>query len=37
MILMPFLPQEFNLTVLPLALSLILVSVGHLYIYYWKR
>ena len=36
-ILMPFLPQEFNLTVLPLALSLILVSVGHLYIYYWKR
>ena len=37
MILMPFLPQEFNPTVLPLALSLILVSVGHLYIYYWKR
>ena len=36
-ILMAFLPQEFNLTVLPLALSLILVSVGHLYIYYWKR
>ena len=36
-ILIPFLPQEFNLTVLPLALSLILVSVGHLYIYYWKR
>ena len=37
MILMPFLPQEFNPTVLPLALSLILVSVGHLYTYYWKR
>ena len=37
MILMPFLPQEFNATVLPLALSLILVSLGHLYIYYWKR
>ena len=37
MILMPFLPQEFNATVLPLALSLILVSVGHLYTYYWKR
>ena len=37
MILMPFLPQEFNPTILPLALSLILVSVGHLYTYYWKR
>lgn len=37
MILIPFLPQEFNPTVLPLALSLILVSVGHLYTYYWKR
>ena len=37
MILMPFLPQEFNPTVVPLALSLILVSVGHLSIYYWKR
>ena len=37
MILMPFLPQEFNATVLPLALSLFLVSVGHLYTYYWKR
>ena len=37
MILIPFLPQEFNATVLPLALSLILVSVGHLYTYYWKR
>ena len=36
-ILMPVLPQEFNPTVLPLALSLILVSVGHLYTYYWKR
>ena len=37
MILMFFLPQEFNPTVVPLALSLILVSVGHLSIYYWKR
>ena len=37
MILMPVLPQEFNPTVVPLALSLILVSVGHLSIYYWKR
>jgi len=36
-ILMPFLPQEFNATVLPLTLSLIFVSVGHLYTYYWKR
>ena len=37
MILIPFLPQEFNLTVLPLALSLLLVSVGHIYIYYLKN
>ena len=37
MILMPVLPQEFNPTVVPLTLSLILVSVGHLSIYYWKR
>ena len=37
MILMLFLPQEFNVTIVPLALSLILVSVGHLSIYYWKR
>ena len=36
-LLMPFLPQDFNVTVLPLALCLILVSVGHLYTYYWKR
>ena len=36
-ILMPFLPQEFNPTVLPLALNLLLVSVGHLYVYYWKH
>lgn len=36
-LLMPFLPQEFNLTVLPLALNLLLLSVGHLCIYYRKR
>jgi len=36
-ILMPFLPQEFNPTVLPLALNLLLLSVGHLYLYYWQR
>ena len=36
-ILMPVLPQEFNPTVLPLALNLLLLSVGHLYLYYWKR
>ena len=37
MILMPVLPQEFNPTVLPLALNLLLLSVGHLSIYYKKR
>ena len=36
-ILMPVLPQEFNPTVLPLALNLLLLSVGHIAIYYWKR
>ena len=36
-ILMPLLLQEFNLTVLPLALSLLLTSVGHLYIYSRKH
>ena len=36
-ILMPVLPQEFNPTVLPLALNLLLLSVGHLSIYYKKR
>ena len=36
-LLMPFLPQEFNLTVLPLALNLFLLSVGHLCLYYRKR
>lgn len=36
MVLMPFLQQKFNPTVLPLALSLLLTSVGHLYIYYKK-
>lgn len=35
-VLMPFLQQKFNPTVLPLALSLLLTSVGHLYIYYKK-
>ena len=33
MILMPFLPQEFNPTVLPLALILLFTSIGHLYLY----
>ena len=33
MIIMPFLHQKFNPTVLPLALSLWLTSLGHLYIY----
>jgi len=37
MLLMPFLQQEFNPTVLPLALSLVLTSVGHLYIYYRRH
>lgn len=32
MILMPFVGQKFNLTVVPLALSLILTSIGHIYI-----
>ena len=32
-LLMPLIPQEFNLTVLPLALSLLATSVGHLFIY----
>lgn len=36
-ILMPFIPQEFNATVLPLALILLLPSLGHLYLYYWKH
>ena len=36
-ILMPVLPQEFNPTVLPLTLNLLLLSVGHLSIYYKKR
>ena len=36
-ILMPVLPQEFNPTVLPLTLNLLLLSIGHLSIYYWKR
>lgn len=37
MILIPFLPQEFNSTVLPLALILLFTSIGHLYIYYRKH
>ena len=37
MLLMPFLQQEFNPTVLPLALSLVLTSVSHLYIYYSRH
>ena len=37
MILMPFVGQKFNLTVLPLALSLWVTSVGHLYIYNRKH
>lgn len=36
-ILMPLLQQEFNLTVLPLALSLLLTSIGHLYLYNKKH
>lgn len=32
-ILMPFLPQKFNISVLPLALSLLVCSVGHLILY----
>ena len=36
-VLMPFLQQKFNLTVLPLALGSLLTSVGHLYIYYKKQ
>lgn len=36
-ILMPLLQQKFNLTVLPLALCLLLTSVGHLYIYRRKH
>ncbi len=35
-LLMPFLPQEFNLTVLPLALNLLLLSVGLLCLYLRK-
>ena len=37
MILMPFVGQKFNLTVLPLALSLWITSIGHLYIYNRKH
>lgn len=37
MILMPFLPQKFNVTVLPLALTLLICSVGHLVLYSKKQ
>lgn len=37
MILMPFLQQQFNATVLPLALCFWLTSIGHLYLYYRKN
>ena len=36
-LLIPFIPQEFNLTVLPLALSLLFTSIGHLFIYNRKH
>ncbi len=35
-VLIPFLPQEINATIVPLALSLLLNSAGHLYVYYKK-
>lgn len=37
MILMPFIGQKFHPTVLPLALSLLITSLGHLYIYNRKH
>ena len=36
-VLMPFIQQKFNPTVLPLALNLLLISLGHIYLYYWKH
>lgn len=36
-LLMPFLQQKFNVTVLPLALCFLFTSVGHLIIYYKKH
>lgn len=36
-VLMPFLPQKFNITVLPLALSLLVCSAGHLLVYYKNK
>ena len=36
-ILMPFIQQKFNPTVLPLALNLLTCSLGHLIIYYRRR
>ena len=34
---MPFIPQNFNATVLPLTLSLLVCSAGHLILYHSKR
>ena len=34
---MPFIPQYFNATVLPLTLSLLVCSAGHLFLYRSKR
>ena len=31
---MPFIQQEFNVTVLPLALCLLVCSTGHVFLYY---
>lgn len=36
-IIMPFLQQKFPATILPLTLSLLLCSAGHLYLYYKKK
>lgn len=36
-IIMPFVQQKFPATILPLALSLLICSAGHLYLYYKKQ
>ena len=36
MILMPFIPQTFNITIVPLAWCLLVCSAGHLVLYYRK-
>ncbi len=36
-IIMPFLPQKFNATVVPLALCLLMCSAGHLWVYYIRN